>query len=152
MNRGYRYSRSSQTKIDTTTSTCQYLCEEAIEIANTRKLHCPDFGISDGHRRAEEQWELYMQGRVATPSGYQITDSSKVVTNCDGIKLLSNHQSGNAVDFFAYVNGKANYEPSNLALIATCFFAAAEELDLVIKWGGNFFSRADGPHIEIIRK
>ncbi len=152
MNRGYRYSRSSQAKIDTTTDACQDLCEEAIEIASTRIMHCPDFGISVGHRRAKEQWELYIRGRISSPSGYQITDKTKVITNCDGIKVKSNHQSGNAVDFFAYVDGKANYEPSNLALIATCFFAAAEELDLVIKWGGNFFNMADGSHIEIIRK
>ena len=150
MNRGYRYGKSSQARMITTTDLCQSLCEEAIEIASTRITHCPDFGISCGLRTAEEQWALYMQGRTASPSGYQITDPKKVVTNCDGIEFESNHQSGNAVDFFAYIDGKANYEPSNLALIATCFFGAAEELDLKIRWGGNFFNRQDGPHIEIL--
>ena len=152
MNRGYRYSKLSHLHIDTTTDDCQRLCEEAIEIASTRVLHCPDFGISCGLRTPEEQWELYMKGRITSPSGYQISNPAEVVTNCDGILIKSNHQSGNALDFYAYVDGKTNYEPSNLALVATCFFAAAEELGLSIKWGGNFFTMADGPHIEIIKK
>jgi len=150
MNRGYRYSKSSQNKIDTTHILCQDLCEEAIEIASTRILHCPDFGISCGLRTEEQQWGLYMQGRISSPSGYQITNPKKVVTNCDGIHIKSKHQSGKAIDFFAYINGKANYEPSNLALIATCFFAAAEEMKLNIQWGGNWFNMSDGGHIEII--
>ena len=137
---------------NTTTVNCQQLCDEAIEIASTRMLHCPDFGISCGRRASEEQWSLYMEGRIPSPSGYQIIDKSKVITNCDGIEFESNHQSGNAIDFFAWVDGKTNYEPSNLALIATCFFAAAEELDLKIRWGGNFFNMSDGPHIEILPK
>lgn len=119
----------------------QKLCFKALEIANRRKTHCPDFGISAGRRTTEEQQKLYAQGR---------TTKGSIVTNCDGIKQKSVHQSGLAIDFYAYVDGKANYEISNLALIATCFFEAATDLGINIDWGGSFKSISDCPHIEIV--
>lgn len=131
----------------------QQLCQNAMNIANKRKLHCPDFGLSSGRRSADEQFSLYKRGRKQDPvtTLWKVVNPAEVVTHCDGIVKRSVHQSGNAVDFFAYIDGAANYEAGNLALIATCFYEAASEMKLDIDWGGNFRSMSDAPHIEITK-
>jgi peptidoglycan L-alanyl-D-glutamate endopeptidase CwlK len=116
--------------------TLQTICLRAIVIANSRKLFCPDFGISCGKRTTAEQMQLFTSGK----------------SNCDGIKSISKHQYGFAIDFYAYVDGKANYDPGNMALIATCFLEAASELGKEINWGGNFASLSDCPHIELVSR
>lgn len=141
MNRNYEYGGTSKKRIATTKLVMQRLCEEAIFIANARKLHCPDFGISRGLSTAEEQAALYQKGRIAP---------GMVVTNCDGVNNRSVHQDGLAIDFYGYVNGKADYSKEVIALIATCFMEAASNLRINIDWGGSFKSISDGAHIEII--
>lgn len=95
-----------------------------------------DFGVpSDGGlRTAERQNELHKSG--ASPF-------------CDGYEKLSNHQSGNALDFYAYVDGKASWEPEHLAQVACAFLQAANELGVKLRWGGLFSSFTDMPHVEI---
>lgn len=110
------------------------LCYRAMDTANRRKLECPDFGISCGLRTKGEQQALFNAG----------------MSNADGFNSVSKHQLGTAVDIYAYVDGKANYEPGNLALVFSCFQQAALDLNLKIRWGGNFNSIADGPHIELV--
>ncbi len=95
----------------------------------------------------EEQYALYLKGRDDVG---RVLYTEQVVTNCDGYRIKSVHQSRLAVDFFAYIDGKANYEPANLALIATCFFEAASDMGIDIDWGGSWRSISDAPHIEII--
>jgi peptidoglycan L-alanyl-D-glutamate endopeptidase CwlK len=141
MNRNYTFSRKSKTKLETISPELALVCNEAMHIANSRKLYCPDFGISHGLRTLEEQTELYAKGRFG--------DTGVKVTNCDGVRTLSKHQTGEAIDFYAYVEGGANYLPSNLALVATCFFEAASNLGISIDWGGSFRSISDGAHIEL---
>lgn len=134
--RKYSYGRSSKAHIETVSVTLQTICYRAIEIANKRKLFCPDFGISCGKRSTTEQIQLFKDGK----------------SKCDGINKVSAHQYGYAIDFFAYVDGKANYDEGNMALIATCFIEAAIELGVDVRWGGNFSSLADAPHIELVSR
>ena len=138
--RNYKYSKSSLSKIHGVDMALKAICYKAIEIANSRKMHCPDFGISCGFRTTIEQTNLYAKGRESV---------GVIITNADGIINKSAHQTGLAIDFFAYVDGKANYEDANMALIATCFMEAAARLNTKITWGGNFYSFSDGGHIEM---
>lgn len=98
-------------------------------------------GKSSGKRTAEEQHRLHLEG---------------VSSNCDGYKTLSNHQSGRALDFYAYVDGKASWEPAHLAMVAAAFLQAASILGYQLSWGGLWKSRKGGlygwdcPHVEII--
>lgn len=148
--RGYKLSKNSQAKVDTTEPLMQELVKRAMEISNIRKLHCPDWGVSDGLRTTDEQFNLFLKGRSVSNGQYFIVDKNKVVTHCDGHKKKSPHQSGLAVDVYAYVDGKANYEAGNLALIFSCFQEAAKDMGITIEWGGNYNSLSDGPHIEIV--
>lgn len=140
-NRNYEYSHRSKRFIKSTLPEMQAVANRAMEIANTRKLFCPDFGISRGYSSPEEQNDLYQIGR---------SEPGSIVTNCDGYNIPSPHQSKVALDFYAYVDGNASYEPGDLALVATCFCEAASDLGYEYDWGGNFRSLADGAHFEII--
>lgn len=96
-----------------------------------------DFGIpsSGGDRTAEEQHELFKKG----------------LSKCDGYDVKSYHQSGNALDFYAYVGGRASWNEYHLAMVATAFLQAASELGIKLEWGGNFKSFKDMPHVQLMR-
>ena len=111
-----------------------------------------DFGIpgDGGVRTAKRQGELYH------------ADKSK----CDGFIDRSNHQIqpgqeyGRALDFYAYVNGKASWEAHHLAMVAGVILGTANRLykegaiSIQLRWGGTFgsdsFDGWDMPHMEII--
>ena len=105
------------------------ICEMALTISKV------DFGIpsSGGLRTAEQQKELFNDGK----------------SKCDGFISLSNHQSGNALDFYAYVDGKASWDDLHLAMVATAFLQAASHLGYTLRWGGNFKNFKDFPHVEL---
>lgn len=94
-----------------------------------------DFGIplTGGVRTTEQQLEMYEQG----------------LSGLDGNIKKSKHQSGNAFDFFAYVDGTHNYDPVNMSIVACAIFQAASELGIEVKWGG-LWSNPDMPHFEYV--
>ena len=81
-----------------------------------------DFGIPNhgGIRTAEEQYRLFLDGK----------------SRADGTNDLSYHQSGKALDFYAFVDGKASWYPGHLAMVASAFLQAAAELGYRLTWGG----------------
>ena len=95
-----------------------------------------DFGIpaDGGLRTAERQNELFKSG------------ASKL----DGYNKKSRHQSGNAFDVFAYVDGKASWDELHLTHIATAILSAASQLGVPLKWGGHWRNFKDMPHFELV--
>lgn len=77
-------------------------------------------------------------------------------SRADGYDRLSEHQSGKALDFYAYVNGGASYAPEHLAMVAAAHLQAASMLGHRVKWGGLWKSGKsklygwDMPHIQLI--
>lgn len=106
-----------------------------------------DFGIPElgGLRTEEQQKELYALGR---------TKPGRIVTKADGVNRKSRHQSGRALDVYAYVNKKASWDETHLAIIAGVILSTANRLGYKVKWGGTFgssnFKGWDTPHFEII--
>lgn len=104
-----------------------------------------DFGIpgDGGLRTADRQFELYQNEK----------------SKCDGELTISNHQTGNALDFYAYVNGEASWDKVHLAMVAGVIIATAKRLNkegktsIELTWGGQFgsdnFNGWDMPHIEV---
>lgn len=124
-------------------STCDRRLQEIIYLAIKRSPI--DFGVAEGHRSTTRQKSLYDQGK------------SKI----DGIKRKGKHNfnPSQAVDLYAWVNGKASWDASSLILIAGVVYAAASELGYTIRWGGNWDQDGeiitdqrfqDFPHFEII--
>lgn len=110
---------------------------ELIEIDNLAiQLTIIDFGHPEyaGLRAASIQHGLFMDGK----------------SKADGYEKLSKHQSGNALDFYAFVDGKASWEPEHLAIVACAYLQAAMILGYRIEWGGLWTGFSDMPHIQFM--
>lgn len=101
-----------------------------------------DFGIPEfgGFRTAEQQQNLYLKG----------------LSKCDGYKIKSYHQSGKAVDVFAFINGKASWDKVHLGIIAGVILSEANRMNIGLRWGGTFGSNSfngwDMPHFELTKQ
>jgi len=89
-----------------------------------------DFGVTEGLRSAERQEQLVAEGKSQT--------------------LKSKHLIGCAVDVVAYVDGKVSWDKEHYITISKAFKEAAKELNVSIRWGGDFKSFFDGPHFELM--
>ncbi len=99
------------------------------------QLSIIDFGIpsSGGLRTTKEQAALFTAGK----------------SNADGRTNKSYHQTGRALDVYAYVDGKASWDKLHLALIASAMMQAANELGYKLEWGGLWKSFQDMPHFQL---
>lgn len=94
-----------------------------------------DFGIpsTGGFRSTEDQAKLWTAGK----------------SKCDGRNNKSYHQTGLALDLYAYVDGHASWEKEHLAIIAAAMLQASAVLGHQLKWGGLWKSWQDFPHFEL---
>ena len=102
-----------------------------------------DFGIPNdgGLRTAARQAEMYAQGR---------TTKGAKITNADGIKKKSYHQSGKAFDIYAFVDGKASWEHKHYEPIARHLQKVAlDKFGVQLEWGGDWSRFKDLPHFQI---
>jgi peptidoglycan L-alanyl-D-glutamate endopeptidase CwlK len=110
--------------------------DQLIEVAELALLISPiDFGIPKhgGLRTAEEQQALFDGG----------------TSQLDGSIKKSYHQSGMALDVFAYVDGKASWNEDHLTIIAAAMLEAANRLSVSLRWGGHWKNFKDMPHFEV---
>lgn len=100
------------------------------------KISVIDFGIPQygGIRTVDEQYMLWDDGK----------------SKCDGTDKKSFHQTGNALDFYAYVDGKASWEEKHLALVAAAFLQSAATAGIRLEWGGFWKSFRDMPHVQLV--
>lgn len=98
--------------------------KRAIEITTV------DFAVIEGLRTPERQKELMEKGFSQT--------------------LLSKHLVGRAVDLGAWVDNTVSWEKAPYLEIAKAMKQAAKELNVSIRWGGDFKSFFDGPHFELV--
>ena len=112
--------------------------KETIKLAI--KLSSIDFGIPQygGLRTVEDQAKLFTEGK----------------SKCDGVANKSNHQSGDSVDVYAYVDGKASWDLAHLSLVAVYVLTAANKLGYRCEWGGTWAAPNklygwDCPHFNI---
>ena len=94
-----------------------------------------DFGVpqSGGVRTTDEQAALFTAG----------------VSMADGRTHKSHHQTGNAVDVYAFVNGKASWDHEHLAVVAASMLQASSELGIPLEWGGLWRGFCDRPHFQL---
>ena len=97
-----------------------------------------DFGIPrhGGLRTPDEQFLLYQQ--------------RPRITTKDGFKKKSYHQSGMAVDIYAFVDGKPTWETKYYKPIADHLKKVAKEkFNVTLEWGGDWKTFVDLPHFQI---
>lgn len=118
-----------------------------MELALKKSEH--DFFINEGVRTEARQRDLYAQGR--SKPGPKVTWT-----------LVSNHfvnkktKYGHAVDIYKHPFN-AKQTPAVSKAIAKAVMQAADELDIPVRWGGdwdmdgNYFERgeSDSPHFEL---
>lgn len=130
--------------------------ERAIQITTQ------DFSVLEGVRTREGMCRVYGQGRTAAecvakgvPAEYARPDLDKVTWLND--PFSSNHRlmpdgRGHAVDIAPYPISwslsQANI--SRFATVATAMKAAAAELGIAIGWGGDWKTKKDRPHFELL--
>ena len=131
----YELSESSKKNRDGVDERLIRISDRAIEITLIDFGH----GRDSGKRLPSRQNELYRDEK----------------SQCDGYINLSYHQTGKALDFYAFINGRASWEHEHLAVVACAFLQAASELRIKIKWGGlwrknkNSIYGWDMPHIQL---
>jgi len=148
--KNYKFGKTSSARL----KTCHPDIQKIMKLALSRS-HI-DFGISDGHRSVERQYELYQQGR------------SKI----DGKRRKGKHNysPSMAADIYIYHPHKATrmklaYDIPHLCYVAGLIFSAAQELlaageiEHSVRWGANWDgdgvialdqSFDDYPHFELI--
>lgn len=94
------------------------------------ELSSIDFAVLEGVRDVERQKELMAKGYSQT--------------------LRSKHVIGRAVDLGAWVNNTISWDKAFYLEIAKAMKQAAKELNVNIRWGGDFKSFFDGPHFELM--
>ena len=147
----HRFGSRSQSKLNT----CHEDLNKIMTLAISRSDI--DFGISEGHRTLERQYQLFLEGK------------SKI----DGLDKKGKHNlhPSEAVDIYVYhtnreVQRKLIYDKKHLAyiggIIQTCAkeLLAKGEVTHIIRWGANWDSDGvidydqsfdDFPHFELKR-
>ena len=112
----YKFSSASQRRLETTDKRIQQIMNRAI-------MYSPiDFGIPQygGKRDGVEQNELFKAGK----------------SKLDGFTKKSKHQTGLAIDVFAYIDGKASWEKEYYFILAGVIMSSAKQLGYELRWGG----------------
>lgn len=150
----FQFSALSETKL----STCH---TDLILLAHQAIMDSPyDFKITEGHRSPQRQFELYKRGRAFEIDKWVVVDRSKIVTNIDGIRKMSNHNynPARAFDIQVLVNGQGTWVEKYYHPVAEHILKIAEQLladgkiSHQVRWGGSWKSLVDLPHFEILVK
>ena len=125
----FKFSKRSLERLNTADPQLQLLAHEVLKISPY------DFAITEGLRTLEKQQEYFRKG----------------ASKCDGVKNKSKHQTGRAIDIMVYdENGKGTWEKKYYREVANLFKQKAKELNINIRWGGDFKGFFDGPHFELV--
>jgi peptidoglycan L-alanyl-D-glutamate endopeptidase CwlK len=124
----YKFSNKSLEKLAGVDVKLQTLAKKVLEISPF------DFAITEGFRDRAIQNKYFCEGK----------------SKCDGINTLSKHQQGLAIDIIVYdENGKGTWQEKYYYQVAGIFKAVAKQMNINIRWGGDFKSIVDMPHFEL---
>lgn len=125
----FKFSKKSKNILNTVNKELTILANEVLKISKI------DFAITDGLRSTEEQQNLYKLGK----------------SKCDGLIKKSKHQLGKAIDIMCYdKNNKGTWDFKYYEEISKLFKQKAVELNIKIKWGGDWVNFKDGVHFELV--
>lgn len=107
------------------------------QLAAYAAKHMPgcEWRLIEGFRTAEYQASLYAKGR---------TEPGRTVTNCDGYRKRSSHQSGLAADIAPFKNGRTWWSCPKQHWEYLGHLARLHGLT----WGGDWEKLKDMPHVE----
>ncbi|MCF1183736.1 M15 family metallopeptidase [Marichromatium gracile] len=122
---GLRFSKRSERALAGVHDDLVRVARRALELTEV------DFVVTEGRRTEARQRVLVAAGASRT--------------------LRSRHLTGHALDVAAWVDGGVRWDWPLYPRIAAAFKAAAAELGVAIRWGGDWPRFRDGPHFELDR-
>jgi len=133
----YKLGRTSNKRLDTCNDDLKLIIRESIKVSQI------DFGVAQGERTVEQQQEYFNEGRSKiNPKAYETIEALllKAKHIVDGVI----RSKADAVDVYAYINGKASWEKHNLSYLGGVITSTAIRLfsegriSKKIRWGGNW--------------
>lgn len=123
----FQYGSGSRAKLETCSENLQLVAHRGLEVTPY------DIIIIHGWRDAEVQNALFMSGA----STKEFPESKHNHFDDEGVP------ESLAFDFAPYIDGRIPWGETHIfAVIAGCFFSAAAELGVLLRWGGDW--DADG--------
>lgn len=119
----HKFGSTSKGRLSTCNDDIQIIFNTAISLCRV------DFGIAEGERSVERQFELYKKGRKEVDGKWVIVNKHKKVTNIDGINKKGKHNycPSEAIDIYGWVNGKATWDRDTLIYL-TAFIVGVSEI------------------------
>lgn len=116
----YKFGRSSQIQLETVFKSLQMVCRKALSYG------VMDATVIEGRRSKELQDKYFKDGKskVQWPNGKHNT--------------LTPNDLAAAVDIAPFVNGVVSFKKDHCLVWAGLMLAAAAELEIKIRWGGNW--------------
>lgn len=94
-----------------------------------------DITIIHGWRGKELQDQLVAEEKSRTPWPLSRHNSTK------DPRVVNPNEMSDALDFAPWINGDIPWDDTHIfAVVAGCFFAAAQELGAILTWGGDWDS------------
>ena len=136
-----KFSITSQSKLA--------MCHGDIIEVMSRAIQLFDFTVLYGYRTLLEQHKLYLQGRELVSGIWVVRDKAKIVTHCDGVvkKSRHNYSPSLAVDIAPYPIDWADIQ--RFIDMAKVVMDIAKEMDVPLRWGGDWTKMKDYPHFEL---
>ena len=140
----YSYGAGSRRRLDTCDPKLMRVFYKAIEFRNIT--------IIKGYRPPEEQFEIFKIGRKETPEGWIVVDEHAVRTNCDGYKVLSQHNyyPSRAIDAALWYNELPHVRwdrREDFVRLDELVQTIAKQLGVNLRWGGEW---GDLDHWELV--
>ena len=119
----YHLGKQSRARLEGVHPDLVHVVKRAIEITPV------DFTVIEGRRSKARQHQLVKIGASRT--------------------MRSRHLTGHAVDLAPWVDGTVRWDWPLFYPIARAMKQAAKELDVKIRWGGDWKHFKDGPHFQL---
>lgn len=117
----FSFGNTSSKNLGTCVPQLQDVVRRALELSDV------DFSVIEGKRTIDTQRQYVVKGLSWT--------------------MNSKHLTGRAVDLYPWIDGKTSHEPAHYNRVAKAMFAAAQEMGVVIEWGGFWHTHVtDKPH------
>ena len=116
----YVFGKSSKEKLETVSGCLRMVCKKALSYG------VMDATVIEGRRSKEKQDLYFKQGK----SKIQWPNSKHNVVGADEL--------AKAVDIAPFVNGAISWNKDHCLVWAGLMLAAASELNITIRWGGNW--------------
>jgi len=133
----YKLGRTSNKRLNTANNDIQLVIREAIKVTQI------DFGVAQCERTIIQQQLYFDNGKSkVNPKAYDTIEEllSKGKHIVDGVI----RKKSDAVDIYAYVNGRANWDKASLCYLGGVITSTAnrlfneERISNKIRWGGNW--------------